>query len=176
MSPESQFEDLTQKRFELPDAHVQALKTLLDRIPPEKFDWVLTGSASLRLQGVDVTVHDLDIECNSQVIRKIEQALSEYITTPVHLWESGRIRSLDGKAQIDGVEIEIISELEALRPDGSWERLIDFDQKFWLEWQGLQVPLLPLAAEAVAYAEMGRDEKALLIRETIQRMKEIRHT
>jgi hypothetical protein len=167
MSIAKQFKDLSRNGLELPDAHMRALKILFECIPPEKFNWILTGSASLRLQGVDVPVHDLDIECTPQDIRKIEQALSEYITTPVHLWESDRIRSLDGKAQIGEVEIEIISGLEVLKPDGNWKRLIDFDQKIWLECQGLQVPLLPLEVEAIVYKEMGRDEKAILILKTI---------
>jgi len=175
MGPVKQFEDLTQNGLELPDGHVQALKILLEHIPPEEFNWVLTGSASLRLQGVDVPVHDLDIECNSLDIRKIEQALSAYVTTPVHLWESGRIRSLDGKALITGIEIEMIAELEVLKADNTWNRLIEFDQKIWLTWQDFQVPLLPLAAEAVAYKEMGRNERAQLILDTIQRLKNVEH-
>ena len=163
--------DLARNGLELPDAHVQALKSLLELIPPEKFGWVLTGSASLRLQGVDVPVHDLDIECPARDIRNIEKALSEYITIPLHVWESAHIRSLDGKAQLGGVEIELISELQVLKPDNNWKSLIEFDQKIWLAWHGFQVPLLPLAAEAVAYKEMGREEKAHLILEAIQRRK-----
>ena len=168
-----QEEILDQKKLELPDAHTQVLLTLLERIPPEKYNWILTGSASLRLQGLDVVVHDLDIECSPLSIRKIEQALSEFITIPVHLWESERIRSLDGKAWINGIEVEMIADLEILKADSSWKRIIDFDQKIWLEWHGFQVPFLPLTAEAIAYKEMGRDEIARLILDTIQRTKEV---
>ncbi|MFH2040760.1 MAG: ATP-binding cassette domain-containing protein [Chloroflexota bacterium] len=162
-----------QEKLELPEAHTQALITLLERIPPEKFNWVLTGSASLRLQGMDIPVHDLDIECNSLDIRNIEQAIFEFITTPVHLWESDHIRSLDGKARINEIEIELIADLETQNSDSSWKRIIEFDQKIWRQWYGYKVPLLPLTVEMVAYKEMGHDEKALLIQETIQHMKEV---
>jgi hypothetical protein len=171
----SEEEDPDLKKMDLPDVHAHALKTLLELIPPEKFGWVLTGSASLRLQGVDVPVHDLDIECPAQDIRNIEKVLSAYVTTPVHVWESALIRSLDGKAQIGGVEIELISELEVLKENGRWNRLVAFGQKIWMDWQGLQLPVFPLQVEADAYKRMGRDEKALLISETLQRMKEVTH-
>lgn len=160
------------EKLELPEAHVLALKTLLELVPPEKFGWVLTGSASLRLQGVDVPVHDLDIECPVQDIRKIEKIISEYVTTPVHVWESERVRSLDGIAQIAGIQIELISELEVLKRNGLWTRLIAFGQKIWVDWQGLHIPLFPLQVEADVYKRMGRGEKALLILETLQHMKE----
>lgn len=165
----------TQAVLELPAAHAHALKILLELIPPEKYGWLLTGSASLRLQGVDVAVHDLDIESSPEDIRRIEQALSGVVTTPLHVWETGRVRSLDGKAGIGGVEIELIAELEVQKPDGSWKGLIDFEHKIWLDWQGLQVPVLPLEKEAVYYKEMGLDEKARLIQATIRRMEENKH-
>ena len=158
--------------LDLPTAHEHALKILLERIPPEKYGWLLTGSASLHLQGVDVTVHDLDIECSPQDILKIEQALSGYIKTPVHEWETERVRSLDGKADIGGVEIELIAELEFQDPDGSYKVIKDFEHKIWLEWQNLQVPVLPLEEEAAFYKKTGRDEKADLIQATIRRFKE----
>ena len=49
-------------RLDLPEAHLHAMDLLLKSVPPIKYSWALTGSASLRLQGVDVPVHDLDIQ------------------------------------------------------------------------------------------------------------------
>lgn len=158
---------------DLPEAHARALKILLNTIPPQKFGWVLTGSASLRLQGVDVPVHDLDLECPSQEIRRIEKELAEFIITPVDVWESERIRSLDGKVQIGEVEVELIADLEVRKEYGRWNRLIAFGQKTWLKWQGCKVPVFPLQVEADFYQRMGRDEKALLILEAKQHMKEV---
>ena len=42
-------------------------------------------------------------------------------------------------------------------------------------WQGLQVPVFPLEHEAGVYAAMRRPEKAQLIRDTLQRLKEGRN-
>jgi hypothetical protein len=52
--------------LDLLKAHLRALEFLLKRVPPLENIWVLTGSAGLRLQGVDVPVHDLDIQADEK--------------------------------------------------------------------------------------------------------------
>jgi hypothetical protein len=158
--------------LELPDAHTRALRFLLDRVPPDLYGWVLTGSANLRLQGVDLDIHDLDIQGSPEDIRKIEKELKNYVANPIHTWGTDRIRSLDGKCNIENVEIELIADLEIQGRDGSWQALKKLEPKTWLEWQGLEVPVFPLEREAAYYTVLGRDEKARLISETIRRKKE----
>jgi hypothetical protein len=161
--------------LELPEPHQRTLRFLLEKIPPDQFGWVLIGSAGLRLQGVDVPVHDLDLECNSADIYRIEKALAGFIKTPVHIWETGRMRSLDGKAEMNGVEVELVAEMEFQNPDGSWKRPKDLERKILVDWQEMQVPVFRLEEEAAAYEAMGRMEKVQLIRETIQKMEEASH-
>jgi ABC-2 type transport system ATP-binding protein len=156
--------------FNLPESHANALKILLDLIPPDKYGWTLTGSANLRLQGIELDVHDLDVECNLEDIRKIEKALSGYIKTPLRVWETEKTRSLDGKCEIEGVEIELIAGLEIMNPEGIWMSYKKQSHKTWLEWQGLQVPVIPLYEEAVYYHERGREEKARLIEGRMREM------
>lgn len=71
--------------LELPDAHAGALQIILNRLPLNDIPWVLTGSASLRLQGVDVAVHDLDLQTDEKHIYLVEKSLEEYVKTPVQL-------------------------------------------------------------------------------------------
>lgn len=158
--------------LELPHAHTLALKFLVDRFPPELFGWVLTGSANLRLQGVDVDVHDLDIQCNSENMRKIDQELKDYRLSPINLWETDRIRSLIAKFKIENVDIELIADLEIQDQSGSWQPLKYSETKTWLDWQGIGLSVLPLEIEAAYYSERGRDERAKVISETIRKMKE----
>jgi ABC-2 type transport system ATP-binding protein len=158
--------------LDLPEAHSRALAFLIQRIPPGEYGWVLTGSTSLRLRGVDVPVHDLDIECRPGDIHRIEQALAEFIKTPVHLVETSRIRSRKGKAEVEGLEVEIMTDLEVEQENGPRQNLVDFEHCTWLEWQGQRVPVLPLQDEAATYEAMGRLEKSRLIRTAIQNSKE----
>ena len=161
-----------QSVLELSDSHTKTLMFLLDRFPPEEYSWILTGSSSLRLQGVDIDVHDLDIEGNPDNIHRLQQALNEFTTTPLHLWETGKIRSLQGVAEIDGVKVELVANLNVQQPDGRWENVLDFERCTWLNWHGRRIKIFSLNDEAMAYKAMGRDEKALLIQEAIRKIKE----
>ena len=153
--------------LDLPEAHSRALVWLLENIPSDKFLWVLTGSAGLRLHGVDLPVHDLDIQTDLQTISRIEQRLADFMTVAVHLWESPGMRSLDGKAEIEGIQVELLANIAHKMPDDSWRTFTDFSRIVWVEMQGLRIPTFPLEDELAAYIAMGRTEKAALIRKTI---------
>jgi hypothetical protein len=158
--------------LELPDAHGRALQIILNRIPPDEMPWALTGSAGPRLQGVDLTVHDLDLQTDEQHIYAIEERLVEFVRTPVHTWETSHMHSLDGRAEIEGIEVEFLANITHLLPDGTWSSLTDFSRLRLLDWHGQSVPTFPLEDEAEAYQSMGRIEKAALIRETIRKARE----
>jgi hypothetical protein len=153
--------------LDLPETHARALKRLLELIPPDQLPWAVTGSVGLRLQGVDVPVHDIDLQTDQQTVYEIERRLAEYMHTPVHLWESPGMRSLDGKATLEGVEIELLANIAHKMPDGSWSTFTDFSRLIWIELGGLRLATFPLEDELVAYEAMGRTEKAALIRKTI---------
>jgi hypothetical protein len=97
--------------LDLPEFHARALKVILECVPPREIRWALTGSAGLRLQGVDLSVHDLDIQSDERNVYVIEKRLAEYVKTLVHLWESPHMRSLDGEAEIQGVDCWRISAI-----------------------------------------------------------------
>jgi hypothetical protein len=158
--------------LDLPEERARALRIVLNRIPTDKMPWALTGSASLRLQGVDVTVHDLDIQTDEQHIYAIEKRLAEFVTTPVHVWETPHMHSLDGRMEIDGVEIELLANITHLLKDGTWSGFIDFSRLRLLDWHGWRVPAFSLEDEEEAYQSMGRIEKAVLIHEAIRRTRQ----
>ncbi|NOY97582.1 MAG: hypothetical protein GXP40_00045 [Chloroflexi bacterium] len=150
--------------LDLPEAHARALETVLARIPPADVLWALTGSAGLRLQGVDIPVHDLDLQSDRLGVYEMERRLDGFIRTPVHLWESENVRSWDGKAEIAGVEVELIGDMAHRNPDGAWGAPPDIAMRIFVTWRDQRVPVLPLAYEAGAYVKMGRAEKAARIR------------
>ena len=148
---------------------MHALDFLLKRVPPLEYIWALTGSASLRLQGVNVPVHDLDIQTDEKTVYLIEKQLAGFMKIPVHLRETASMRSLDGKADIEGVEIELLANSAHSQPDGAWRTYTDFSRLIWVETQGRHIRVFPLEDELKAYDAMGRSEKAALIRATIQK-------
>ena len=156
--------------LDLPEQHADVLSQLLERIPPEKYLWALTGSAGLRLQGVDLSVNDLDLQTDAKTVFLLEKELAEFMRVPIHRWETEHTLSYHGQAEIDGLQVELLGDIRHRQLDGNWGPLRDIASVLvWLEWRSLGIPVLPLEHEAAAYASMGRIQKAELIRAAIQK-------
>jgi hypothetical protein len=156
--------------LDLPEQHAQVLLMLIDKIPPAGLPWALTGSAGLRLQGVDIFVGDLDLQTDAQTIYILEQKLAEFIKTPVHVWESEHTLSHHGQAEITGLQVEFMGDVRHRSLAGTWEPAVDIaSARVWVTWRELQVPILSLNHEALAYEKMGRMQKAELIRSAIKK-------
>jgi len=153
--------------LELSETHTRALTHLIELVPPGELPWILTGSANLRLQGVDIPVHDLDIQTDDRTVYLIEQRLGEFMQTAVHYWESPGMKSLDGKAELEGIQIELLANMAHKMPDGSWSLFTDFSRRICMDLHGRQVAVFPLEDELSAYEAMGRTEKTALIRKAI---------
>jgi|GEM_PF-6820526 len=61
----------------LSQPHHEALSVLLARLPPAPVVWALTGSCSFALQGLPVSVHDIDLRTDARGAYAIEQLFSE---------------------------------------------------------------------------------------------------
>jgi hypothetical protein len=156
--------------LDLPEQHATVLSFLVDAIRPAENLWVLTGSAGLRLQGVDLPVHDLDLQTDAKTIYLLERKLAEYMKVPVYVWESEHTLSHHGKAEINGVQVELLGDMRHRSTDGAWEPPLDIESiLMWVEWRGMEIPVFPLAHEALAYEKMGRTQKADLIRSAIRK-------
>ena len=116
---------------------------------------------------VDTPVHDLDIQTDKGTIHFIEKRLAEYMKESIHSLESPDMRYLDGKAEIEGIQVELLANIAHKLPDGSWDTFTDFSRTVWVDLQGMRVPTFPLEVELAAYIAMGRTEKAALIRQVL---------
>jgi hypothetical protein len=156
--------------LDLPEEHTRVLRLLIEKISPAAWTWALTGSASLRLQGIDVPVNDLDLQTDAQTIYVIERRLAGFMRTPVHVWESEHTLSHHGQAEIHGLCVELLGDVRHRSPEGDWEPAVDVSSTcIWLGWLAFQVPVFTLEHEARAYEKMGRMERTELIRAAIKR-------
>jgi hypothetical protein len=131
--------------------------------------WVITGSLGLSLQGMAITVNDIDIQTDRDGALEIESRLSAYIVEPVRYLVSERIRSYLGRLEMDGIPVEIMGDIAKRLDDQTWEEPIQVAQyRRWLEIDGLQIPVLSLAYEYEAYLKLGRLEKADMIRQFLR--------
>lgn len=156
--------------LDLPGLHANVLSLLIERIPPTEYLWALTGSAGLRLQGVDIPVNDLDLQTDGKSIFRLEKQLAEFMKVRVHLWESEHSLSYHGQAEIDGLQVEFLGDMSHRRSDGTWEPPLNIESVLvWIDWHDLKIPVLSLDHEALAYEKMGRAQKAELIRATLRK-------
>ena len=151
--------------LDLPEQHAMVLSFLVEKVSPAEYLWALTGSAGLRLQGVDLLVNDLDLQTDTKTSFLMEKKLADFMKVPVHLWESEHTLSYHGQAEIHGLQVELLGDMRHRQPDGTWSMPLDLRSLLvWVEWRGLEIPALPLNHEAIAYERMGRIQKAELIR------------
>ena len=149
--------------------HLSVLQRICRRLAGEPILWSLTGSLGLALQGVPVAVHDIDLQTDAAGAYAIERCFAGEVTRPVAYLPSERIRSHLGALEIDGIKVEIMGDMEHRLPSGEWKPAPDLAAlRRFLAVEGLAVPVLPLAFEQQAYLELGRTEKAELIRQAIE--------
>lgn len=156
--------------LDLAEQHTRVLSFLVERVPPAEYLWALTGSAGLRLQGVDIPVNDLDLQTDGQTIFRMEKMLAKFMKMRVHLWESEHTLSYHGQAEIDGLQVELLGDMPHRRSDGVWDSPLDIESVLvCVAWRDLRIPVLSLEHEARAYARMGRLEKAEPIRSVLMK-------
>ena len=156
--------------LDLPEPHAAVLAFLLKEMHPAKYLWALTGSAGLRLQGMEISVNDLDLQTDASTVFLLEKILSPFMKVSVHLWGTEHTLSYHGQAEIQGLQVELLGDIRhRLADEGRGESLEIESVLMWVEWHDLEVPVLSLEHEALAYEKMGRRQKADLIRSALRK-------
>lgn len=128
------------------------LELILTRIKHEKIVWRLDGSSNLKIQGMNVNVNDLDITTNEEGQKIFKEKLKEYVQEHYY---SKKINGNTLICKINNFEVEI-----NVYEDREKEYFEDIKK---IKWQGLIVPIIPLAQAKEFYEIIGRDEKVELI-------------
>lgn len=136
----------------------QLLRVILDNLPDKKFPWWVGGSAGLKIQGLDVSVHDLDITTNNAGIKVFRKALKEFIIKDFY---SQKIKGLSLICDINSFKVEINSY-------GDRSKKV-FDKRENVLWRNLSVPVLPLQYVKEFYKSIGRDQRAALIEQYLSK-------
>ena len=152
--------------------HLDVLRKIHARLEQADVNWVVTGSVGFALQGVPVSPSDLDIQTDEAGAYEIERLFSEFVVRRVALSTADNIRSHFGALLIDGVEVEIMGDIQKKRDDGSWDDPVDLDDhKRVVEIEGISVPVLSLEYERDAYKRLGRMDKAAMLEEWLRRQR-----
>jgi hypothetical protein len=152
----------------IPEIHIQALKIILKELSDMDVPWCITGSLGLAVQGVDVSINDIDIQSTKRGVYEIQTRLEEFIIKSVTWKVSDKIRSYFGRCQIEGVIVELIGDIQKRGVHGTWIEPPDLTSLICtVEHGDLMLPVLDLEYEAQAYEYLGRFEKSRKIKEAM---------
>jgi hypothetical protein len=95
---------------------------------------------------------------------QIEEAFLEAIFEPVALETRGGIRGHLGRLTVEGIEVEVLGDIQNATGGGRWTDPPRLDEHVeWLDAGKHRFPVLTLAYLRHAYEAMGRPEKARLV-------------
>ena len=133
----------------------------------ENIDWILSGSYSLFIQGVDIEANDIDIVTNKVGAIKLDSLLSKYCIKPLEYSSTSEFRSYYGNYLIEGTKIDIMGEFQYMQKNGNWSKLRHMCNTFNNDFENMKLKLFPLEEELKEYEELGRVEKVNKIKEKL---------
>ncbi len=149
---------------------IKALRVIDRKLKGKNIDWVLVGSTSLALQGVEIQPKDIDLLTDEEGAYRIGELLREYEIEPVKFRESRLFKSFFGEYKILGVEVEVMGNLEERLRD-RWLSLSGrLRTKRWVKVNEMKVPVSSLREQLKVYEKLGREKdvfRAKKIREAI---------
>jgi hypothetical protein len=145
---------------------LNALRALQARLEKQPVNWAITASCGLALQGVPVSVRDIDLATDRAGAYRLEQLFAAEIIRPVRFSAVDTVQSHYGAFALAGYEFEIIGDAQYRRADGSWDAPKEFTpHKHFIQIDDITLPVLTLEYEYEGYALLGRTAKIRLLGE-----------
>jgi hypothetical protein len=136
---------------------IECLQILCARVSNQDITWVLVGSTSLALQGVDVTPRDIDILTDEAGAYKINELLKDCEVKPVAYRPSDTVRSYWGEFRVNDVKVEVMGDYQE-RVRGKWQGLSSrLATPVIIQLGGMQLPVSSLEAQLRSYESAGQD-------------------
>jgi GNAT superfamily N-acetyltransferase len=157
----------------IPGPVMDALGVIMDRLAGMREIWALTGSLSLRLQGVSLNVQDIDLQTTRAGAYAIERRFQHAVLQPVAFSEGAQMRSHFGRLATGEVVVEIMGDLQKRLPDGAWSPAPNLGELLsGVSWRGHTIPVLELTYELKAYRMLGRERTAERIAQRLELQQE----
>lgn len=143
----------------------QKVYSLLTDPARKPINWAVTGSLGMVLHGMQMEIHDIDLQTDKDGAFEIERRLVNSLVKIVHFRASERIRSYFGVFEISGIKIEVMGDMQHLEADQTWGKPVAIETcRDWVDLEGMHIPVVALEYEVEAYQWYGRTEKVELIK------------
>lgn len=148
---------------------MQALQLLCKSLETSDVRWVLAGSLSLALQGVNVEPNDIDLLTDRQGAFRINAMLKKYEKKAVDYAETEKVSSFFGVFEIQGVKVEVMGDYRE-RQGNKWVSLSKrLANPKTIEVDGIRIPVSSLEDQLVSYRRLKRPKDAEKVRKISQR-------
>jgi len=148
----------------MPPEHLEALRKIYKRLEATGVVWVLTGSLGLVIKGIPLTPHDIDIQTDQAGVEAFARLFADEMVTPPYFRESEHTRSWFAVFEIDGIQMEVMGDMQHRDEDGGWDDPPNLRAlRLTIQVAEMRIPTLSLDFEEEAYRSMGRTDKAALI-------------
>ena len=149
--------------------YLNVLRKICTGLNGTNINWVVTGSLGMALQGIPISPNDIAIHTDEAGAYEIEHLFPEFVVREVKFAATEKIRSHFGALLINGIQVEIMGDIQKRLADGTWEEPVDLERyKRFVEVEGMQVPVLLLEYEYQAYIKLGRVEKAHMLKQVLE--------
>jgi len=146
---------------------IKILELIYRKLDGQDINWVLTGSLSFVIRGMQTSISDIDIQTDKSGAYEIEKIFQDSIVNKVQFSTANNIRSHFGSLKINGVKVEIMGDIE-IKVGNRWLKPVDLDKhKEHINYEKMNIPVLSLKYEYEAYSALGRKEKAEKLYELI---------
>lgn len=143
----------------------EAIKIIHERLVNNSIKWALVGTTNMRLQGMQVEPHDLDVVIQHKDLKKVSRLFSDYSASSVKEFETLSSKpAFEVKAMIVNVEVQFLGGDET---DIYVSKLLS-GRTVSVKLDGIEVPCFMLEAESQSYMETNREQKANLIKEFLR--------
>ena len=152
----------------LPANFKEVIKIIYSKLKDKKVKWAVIGSTNMVLQRINVNPNDIDIITNPDDLKVFEEVFKDHIIKPICKkppYREGYSGFYELKLNIKGIEIHIIGEYD----NGVYYGRISKGNIILIDLDNLKIPCFTLKAEAQAYEETNRENKAKMIKDFLRK-------
>jgi len=137
---------------------INALEIINKKLKNKKIKWIIGGSTSLYLQGINIKkTSDIDIATDKEGAFKINEIFKEHEIKPVKFSKNKIISSYRGKFKIKNIEVDIMGELKK-KIGNKWVNISRRRLKSpkFVKIRNIRIPVTPLEQHLASYKGLRR--------------------
>ncbi len=139
---------------------IEALKKVYDKLIETNILWVLSGSVSLAIQGVDVEPrNDIDILTDESGSEKIYLLLKDFCTKKPEYSSTDKYCSYFSIYEVDGINVEVMGDFQYKLKNGEWSVKNHLHEIKEFEYEKMKIPVLEISQELQEYKNLNRQDK-----------------